>query len=97
MTPISVTGFNRDVVVENSAGAPPYGGVAFTFNSGENRGFYQANLTTKTHGLPVNGGITNANDGTVFQLQPYTANNALMISRHGPHQRHARAGDAADL
>ena len=81
MTPIGVTGFNRDVIVENSASGPPYTGAALNFNSGENNAFYQTNLAGKTHGLPLSGVFTNAADGsTVLQLQPYTAANGLDLS-----------------
>jgi hypothetical protein len=80
MTPVSVSGFNRDVVIENTASGPPYTGAALNFNSGENNVFYQTNLPGKTHGLPIAGTFTNAADGTVFQLQPYTANNVLDLS-----------------
>jgi len=78
--PISVSGFNRDVVIENTASGPPYTGAALNFNAGENRAFYQANLPGKVNGLPVTGLFTNASDGTVIQLQSYTANNALIMS-----------------
>src|SRR6266403_581440 len=78
MTPVSVSGFNRDVVIENTASGPPYTGAALNFNSGENRAYYQTNLPGKTLGLPLAGLFTNANDGTVLQLQSYTANNALI-------------------
>ena len=80
MTPVSVSGFNRDVVIENTASGPPYTGAALNFNQGENTTFYQTNLLGKTHGLPVSGIFTNAADGTIFQLQAYTANNVLDLS-----------------
>jgi Concanavalin A-like lectin/glucanases superfamily/Immunoglobulin domain len=80
MTPISVSGFNRDVVIENTASGPPYTGAALNFNSGENNAFYQTNLPGKTRGLPLLGNFTNAADGTIFQLQPYTANNVLDLN-----------------
>lgn len=80
MTPISVSGFNRDIVIENTASGPPYTGAALNFNSGENNVFYQTNLPGKTHGLPTAGTFTNALDGTIFQLQPYTTNNVLDLS-----------------
>jgi hypothetical protein len=80
MAPITVNGFNRDVVVENTAGSPPYTSAALNFNSGETTAFYQSNLPGTTFGLPVSGAVLNTNDGTMFQLQPYTASNVLMLS-----------------
>jgi hypothetical protein len=80
MTPISLNGFNRDVMIENTASGPPYNSAALNFNAGEQRAYYQTNLPGTTRGLPLTGAITSASDGTLFQLQPYTANNALILS-----------------
>src|SRR5947209_10631462 len=77
LTPISVSGFNRDIVVENTSAGPAYT-TALEFNPGEGTALYQTNLSGKSHGLPLNGLFTNATDNTSFQLQPYTANNALV-------------------
>jgi hypothetical protein len=79
-SPISATGWNRDVVVENSASAP-YSSAAQPFDVPNNYGFYQAGLPTGTRGLPAGGTFTSLVDGTtVFQFQPYTANNVLQLS-----------------
>jgi hypothetical protein len=78
--PIAATGWNRDVVVENTA-SPPYSSAASPFDVPNNYGFYQAGLPTGTRGLPASGSFTSLVDGTtVFQFQPYTANNVLQLS-----------------
>ena len=80
LSPITVTGFNRDIVVENTVAALPAPAAATNFNAGENTAFYQAGFSNKTHGLPLSGRFTNALDSTIFQLQSYTASNALVFS-----------------
>ncbi len=78
--PIAVTGFNRDVVIENTAVGPPYNAFGTNFNAGELNGFYQSGLAGKSFGLPVNRFFTNASDGTAFQFAPYNGSNVVVLS-----------------
>jgi len=79
-SPLAATGWNLDVVVENTA-STPYSSAAQPFDVPNDYGFYQAGLSAETRGLPASGVFTSLVDGTtVFQFQPYTANNVLQLS-----------------
>jgi hypothetical protein len=79
-SPIAATGWNRDVIVESTA-STPYSSAAMPFDVPNNYGFYQAGLSAGTRGLPAGGSFTSLVDGTtVFNFQPYTANNVLQLS-----------------
>ena len=68
MTPLAVTGFNLDVVVENTASGPPYNGFAVELRPGEGQAYYQTGLPGKSFGLPIGGEIDSELDTTIFQL-----------------------------
>ena len=79
-SPIAATGWNRDIVVENTASIP-YSSAAQPFDVPNNYGFYQAGLSGSTRGLPAGGSFTSLVDGTtVFAFQPYAGNNVLQLS-----------------
>ena len=81
MRPMDVFGYNSDVVVEKDASGPPFSGVAVELNPNEGNAFYQSGLPGKSFGLPLSGSFVSALDNTtVFQFQPFTANNALVLS-----------------
>ena len=91
-TPISLTGWNYDAISENSATpyAQPFEGTDVGSVS-----FFESGLGGYYDGLPVGGGpftskVVNSVTGghTIFQFQPYTSNNALILKDY---ERNTRA------
>ena len=81
MTPINVTGWNLDVMIEKDAVGPPFTNVAAEVSPGDNSAFYQTGLSGFVWGLPPSGAfVSQTGDNTLFQFQPYTAKNALVLS-----------------
>src|SRR5580700_11708355 len=81
MMPIAVTGFNRDLVVESNAVGPPYTNYASELDSGEGLAYYQTGLWQYAWGMPPSGTFVSLmGDRTIFQFQPYTTNNALVLN-----------------
>jgi sugar lactone lactonase YvrE len=89
--PLVVSGFNRDVVVPNTATG---GNTIYYAQSFDGEfAFYETNLNAisysggngHTLGLPQSGSFTSLTDGaTVFQFAPYTAGNVLYLTVAAP-------------
>jgi len=74
VTPIELTGWNQDLIADNTAASPSAG---TTSQAGGNWVYYEQGAPGTSQGLPLSGGFTSAsNPNVVFQLQNYTANNA---------------------
>lgn len=72
--PIALSGWNADVVVENSGNPSSIG-----FDGGGSR-WFEAGVGGHKDGLPASGEIINEIPETVrFQLQPFTENNCLRL------------------
>lgn len=79
MTPITATGWNRDVIVEQGA-VDPLGDHAEPFDVPNSYAYYENGLAGSAKGLPQNGAFVSLADNTTqVQLQPYDALNTLFI------------------
>src|SRR5438552_2820205 len=86
-TPLVVTGFNQDIVVENSGPGAGQNNSLFVNATMDNGNvvaggtFYQQGTVGTTGGLPAAGTpITSLfNPASTFVFQPYQGNNALLL------------------
>ena len=87
-TPLVVTGFNQDIVVENSAPGAGQNNQVFVNATMDNGTlvtggtFYQQGTTGTTGGLPAAGTPVTSlfNPASTFVFQPYQGNNALLLA-----------------
>lgn len=91
--PVAVTGFNRDVVVENTAFTGNTAPYAQPFAPVRGEAFYEANLGETMYtvsgdgatGLPESRLFVSLVDGaTTFQFAPYTDSNVLFLNSSTP-------------
>ncbi|MBB1138106.1 T9SS type A sorting domain-containing protein [Myroides sp. WP-1] len=86
-TPLSITsGFNEDVIAENSPADTFTTAAVDAVGTGANNAFMSIGYPSATVGLPANGLITSiatSTPGLTFQLAAYTANNSLKINANG--------------
>lgn len=84
---IAVSGFNKDYVIEASAGGDgrvSYSDFADDFDIPNTYAFREIGLDGETSGLPVGGVIVSDFTGITFQLNPYDTNNALGMDSGTP-------------
>ncbi|HEY4150582.1 MAG TPA: T9SS type A sorting domain-containing protein [Chitinophagaceae bacterium] len=81
VSPITITGFNRDVVAETaSSSAVTSGAMDLTGNTWYSQSFVNAVQASYGGGLPDTRSITSANNGLIsYKLMPYNGNNALYM------------------
>ena len=83
-TPVTVTGFNHDVVAEAGTSSLTTTTISMDGPVASNKVIYTSTFKTLNGfgggGLPDNGTIVNATAGT-YQMAAYTGNNALLLQR----------------
>jgi hypothetical protein len=95
--PVTVSGWNRDVIVERTA-VRPYTAAALPFDVPNEYAFYEVGLPAGRRGLPPGRMFTSLVDGnTVFQFQPYDQNNVLQLSASTSSKGILTLGDAGRL
>ncbi|HWH70762.1 MAG TPA: hypothetical protein VNT26_15335, partial [Candidatus Sulfotelmatobacter sp.] len=81
--PVTLSGFNADLLVANTATPAAAGATAFDIPN--NFCFYQAGLSGGSRGLPVNGSFASLCDSaTAFQLGAFSSMNALLLGYNYP-------------
>jgi gliding motility-associated-like protein len=83
-TPVTITGFNHDVVAESGTSSLTTTTISLDGVAQSNKVMYTATFRTTNGfgggGLPDNGTITDAAGS--YQLAPYTGNNVLLLQRN---------------
>ncbi|WP_413512372.1 MBG domain-containing protein [Myroides odoratus] len=86
-TPLVVTsGFNEDVIAENSPAATFTTAAVDATSTGANNAFMTRDYPGATVGLPVTGlisSVATVTPGLTFQLAPFNGSNALRINENG--------------
>lgn len=81
--PLSVSGWNADLVVEATATAP-YSDDADSFDTANSWSFPEVGLEGIGFGMPAGGTFNADNTGTAFDIGDYSADNALLLTQTLP-------------
>lgn len=80
-TPLALTGWNQDVIAENTAASPAAGTTTDFLGGATDWVWYEQGAPSSSQGLPSSGSFASqANAGVTFQFQPYDGNNAVVQS-----------------
>ena len=81
LSPITLTGFNRNVIYQAPDTALPFDSAT---NAWYKAGTNDANGTAQNSGLPTDTAPFSSTNGTSFQFQPFSSNNVLELGNTNP-------------